>query len=154
MIKKPIVLTMGEPSGIGSEIAIKSWLVRKQLQLPCFFLLDDYNKISFINKKFKLNAKLKKISCPEEAVNYFKDFLPVLDMEINLSFNLGKPNPKNSKYVLKSINDSFDFFTKKKISGLVTLPVCKKTLKKNGFNFFGQTEYLSNLVTKRRKKKK
>ena len=38
MIKKPIVLTMGEPSGIGSEIAIKSWLVRKQLQLPCFFL--------------------------------------------------------------------------------------------------------------------
>ena len=45
------------------------------------------------------------------------------------------------------------FLKKKKISGLVTLPVCKKTLKKNGFNFFGQTEYLSNLVTKRRKKK-
>ena len=44
-------------------------------------------------------------------------------------------------------------FLQKKISGLVTLPVCKN-LKKNGFNFFGQTEYLSNLVTKRRKKNK
>ena len=67
---------------------------KKTTATTMFFSLDDYNKISFINKKFKLNAKLKKISCPEEAVNYFKDFLPVLDMEINLSFNLGKPNPK------------------------------------------------------------
>ena len=41
MKKKPIVLTMGEPSGIATEIAIKSWLQRKKLDLPNFFLLDD-----------------------------------------------------------------------------------------------------------------
>ena len=29
MKKKPIVLTMGEPSGIATEIAIKSWIKRK-----------------------------------------------------------------------------------------------------------------------------
>ena len=60
-MKKPLVITMGEPSGIASEIAIKSWINRKKLKLPSFFLLDDFNKIEFINKKFNLNANLKKI---------------------------------------------------------------------------------------------
>ena len=152
MKKKPIVLTMGEPSGIATEIAIKSWLKRKKLDLPNFFLLDDFKKVDFINRKFNLKAKLVKVSSAKEVNKYFSEYLPVLDMEINLKFILGKPNFKNSRYVLKSIDKSYDLFKKGDVSGLVTLPVCKKSLKKNGFNFCGQTEYLSSLATKKNKK--
>ena len=153
MKKKPIVLTMGEPSGIATEIAIKSWLKRKELDLPNFFLLDDFKKVDFINRKFNLKAKLVKISSAKEVNKYFSEYLPILDMEIKLKFILGKPNFKNSRYVLKSIDNSYDLFKKGDVSGLVTLPVCKKSLKKNGFNFCGQTEYLSSLATKKNKKK-
>ncbi len=153
MKKKPIVLTMGEPSGIATEIAIKSWLQRKKLDLPNFFLLDDFKKVDFINRKFNLKAKLIKISSAKEVNKYFSEYLPILDMEIKLKFILGKPNFKNSRYVLKSIDNSYDLFKKGDVSGLVTLPVCKKSLKKNGFNFCGQTEYLSSLATKKNKKK-
>ena len=153
MKKKPIVLTMGEPSGIATEIAIKSWLKRKKLDLPNFFLLDDFKKVDFINRKFNLKAKLVKISSAKEVNKYFSEYLPILDMEIKLKFILGKPNFKNSQYVLKSIDKSYDLFKKGDVSGLVTLPVCKKSLKKNGFNFCGQTEYLSSLATKKNKKK-
>ena len=152
MKKKPIVLTMGEPSGIATEIAIKSWLKRKKLDLPNFFLLDDFKKVDFINRRFNLKAKLVKISSAKEVNKYFSEYLPILDMEINLKFILGKPNFKNSRYVLKSIDNSYDLFKKGDVSGLVTLPVCKKSLKKNGFNFCGQTEYLSSLATKKNKK--
>ena len=152
MKKKPIVLTMGEPSGIATEIAIKSWLKRKKLDLPNFFLLDDFKKVDFINRRFNLKAKLVKISSAKEVNKYFSECLPILDMEINLKFILGKPNFKNSRYVLKSIDNSYDLFKKGDVSGLVTLPVCKKSLKKNGFNFCGQTEYLSSLATKKNKK--
>ena len=152
MKKKPIVLTMGEPSGIATEIAIKSWLKRKKLDLPNFFLLDDFKKVDFINRKFNLKAKLVKISSAKEVNKYFSEYLPILDMEINLKFILGKPNFKNSRYVLKSIDNSYDLFKKGDVSGLVTLPVCKKSLKKNGFNFCGQTEYLSSLAKKKNKK--
>ena len=152
MKKKPIVLTMGEPSGIATEIAIKSWLKRKKLDLPNFFLLDDFKKVDFINRKFNLKAKLVKISSAKEVNKYFSEYLPILDMEIKLKFILGKPNFKNSRYVLKSIDNSYDLFKKGDVSGLVTLPVCKKSLKKNGFNFCGQTEYLSSLATKKNKK--
>tara|TARA_Y100000022_G_scaffold43558_1_gene36192 strand:+ start:1513 stop:2529 length:1017 start_codon:yes stop_codon:yes gene_type:complete len=153
MKKKPIVLTMGEPSGIATEIAIKSWLKRKKLDLPNFFLLDDFKKVDFINRKFNLKAKLVKISSAKEVNKYFSEYLPILDMEIKLKFILGKPNFKNSRYVLKSIDNSYDLFKKGDVSGLVTLPVCKKSLKKNGFNFCGQTEYLSSLATKKNNKK-
>ncbi len=149
---KPIVITMGEPSGIATEISIKAWLQRKKLKLPSFFLLDDFKKIKFINENFKLNAKLKKISSPPEALDYFNQYLPVLDMEIDLKFKLGKPNHKNSKFVLKSIDDSFTLFKNNEVSGIVTLPVCKKSLKKDGFNYCGQTEYLSGLVSRKLKK--
>ena len=104
MKKKPIVLTMGEPSGIATEIAIKSWLKRKKLDLPIFFMLDDFRKVEFINRKFNLKAKLIKISKAKEAKFYFSEYLPVLDMKINLKFNLGKPSYKNSQHVLESIN--------------------------------------------------
>jgi len=153
MKKKPLVLTMGEPSGIATEIAIKSWLKRKKLNLPIFFLLDDFKKVDFINKKFDLKAKLVKISSPKEVKKYFDEYLPILDMGINLKFNLGKPNYRNSQFVLKSIDSSYKLFKKGDVSGLVTLPVCKKSLKKYGFDFCGQTEYLSSLASKNNIKK-
>ncbi len=147
-MKKPLVITMGEPSGIASEIAIKSWIQRKKLKLPAFFLLDDFNKIEFINKKFNLNANLKKIETPKQVSKLFSKYLPILDMKVNLKFKLGKPDSANSQFVLKSINDSYDLIKKKEVSGMVTLPVCKKSLKKNGFKFCGQTEYLAHLSSK------
>ena len=72
MNKKPIAITMGEPSGISSEIILKTWLKREKENLPCFFIIDDFNKIKFVNQLFKLNVKFKLISKPEEAKKYFK----------------------------------------------------------------------------------
>ena len=37
MKKKPIVISMGEPSGISSEILIKTWINRKKKKLLPFF---------------------------------------------------------------------------------------------------------------------
>ena len=38
MKKKPIVVSMGEPSGISSEIIIKTWKFRKKFNLHPFLL--------------------------------------------------------------------------------------------------------------------
>ena len=38
---KPLALTLGEPAGIGPDIAIKAWLRRNELNLPPFYLLGD-----------------------------------------------------------------------------------------------------------------
>ena len=53
MKKKPIVISMGEPSGISSEILIKTWINRKRKKLLPFFVVDDKSKIEFVINLFK-----------------------------------------------------------------------------------------------------
>ena len=38
---KPLALTLGEPAGIGPDIALEAWLRRRELDLPPFYLLGD-----------------------------------------------------------------------------------------------------------------
>ena len=37
-----VALTMGEPAGIGGEIALKAWSWRAAERLPPFFMLDVF----------------------------------------------------------------------------------------------------------------
>jgi len=153
MKKKPIAITMGEPSGISSEIVLKTWLNRKKKKLPNFFVIDDFNKIQYINQLFKLNVKFKLIKKPEEAEKYFESYLPIIDMKIKMHFNLGTPLKNNSKFVLRSINKALKFVMQKNASAMITLPVCKKTIIEGGFKFKGQTEYISKKIFSETKKK-
>jgi len=40
-LNKPILLTIGEPAGIGPELAIKLWAERNTQPVPPFVLLTD-----------------------------------------------------------------------------------------------------------------
>ena len=67
---KPIAVSMGEPSGVASEIIIKTWLKKKKLNLPPFILVDDLQKLSQLNELFNLKAKFKAISA-RRGFKYF-----------------------------------------------------------------------------------
>jgi len=43
-IPAPVALTMGEPAGIGGEIALKAWL-RRGDGLPFFFAIDNPSRL-------------------------------------------------------------------------------------------------------------
>ncbi len=150
--RKPIIVSMGEPSGISSEIIIKVWLKRKLYKIPPFVLVDDLKKLNQVNNAFNLKANFQTITKDNDIDKIFSRSIPIIDLKANIDFCPGEPNPKNSKYVLKSITEAFEFVYKKKSSGMLTLPVCKTTLKKAKFNFNGQTEYLSYLASKKTKK--
>ena len=40
-MSKALALTLGEPAGIGPDIAIAAWLKRRELGLPAFYLIGD-----------------------------------------------------------------------------------------------------------------
>ena len=50
MKKKPIVVSMGEPSGISSEILIKAWKQRKKYNLQPFFLVDNFERVNSLKE--------------------------------------------------------------------------------------------------------
>ena len=148
MNKKPIVISMGEPSGINSEILVKTWINRKKKKLLPFFVVDDKSKIEFIIKLFKLKAKIKLIKNPNETFEIFDNYLPVYDLGNKIRFKLGSPDKKNSKFIIDSLKTSFNFVKQGDASALITLPICKKTMKQYGFNYNGQTEYMGFLSRK------
>ncbi len=148
MKKKPIVISMGEPSGINSEILVKAWIKRKKNKLLPFFVVDDKAKIEFIINCFKLKAKIKLINNPNETFEIFNNYLPVYDLGKKIKFKLGQPDKKNSRFIIDSLKKSFNFVKNKQASALITLPICKKTMKEYGFNYNGQTEYMGYLSRK------
>ena len=148
MKKKPIVISMGEPSGIGSEIVIKTWILRKKKQIKPFFIVDNSERIESVIDYFNFKAKIKVIDSPEQVFDIFQNFIPIFNIGKKIDFELGKPSQKNSKFVIESLKKSFEFVKKNQASSIITLPICKKTVKQNGFSFNGQTEYLGFLSRK------
>jgi len=143
--KKLIAVTMGDPSGISTEIIIKSW----KKTAHDFFVIHDPDYILKVANKLKLKVKIKVISNPEEAHGAFKKYLPVLPIEIDKSTKLGKPNYNNSKNIFHSIDLAVKLAKKKKVSGIVTSPISKEILSKFKKNFTGHTDYLAKLDKKK-----
>ena len=54
----PLALTMGEPAGIGGEIAVGAWRALRDTG-PAFFLIDDADRLS--------GVPIRRIAAPEEA---------------------------------------------------------------------------------------
>src|SRR3978361_1495440 len=74
---KPLALTLGEPAGIGPDIAIAAWLRRTELKLPAFYLTGDRDFLSKRAETLGLDVKLTEVRS-EEAVAAFPDALPVV----------------------------------------------------------------------------
>ena len=74
---KPIVVSMGEPSGISSEIILKSWKHRNKYKLHPFFIVDNNQKINNIINHLNLNIETKIIKDPNETIEYFQNKLPI-----------------------------------------------------------------------------
>ena len=146
MIKKIITgLTMGEPSGISSEITIKTWKKHRN-KLDPFIFFGDPEHLANTSKKIKLNVPIKIIKKIKEGYEVFKKCLPVYKIKLDKKINFGMPSTRNSKSVLYSINKVAKLASKKEISCMVTNPVEKNILKKIEKKFDGHTYYIAKLL--------
>lgn len=143
--KKLIAVTMGDPSGVSTEIIIKSW----KKTTNTFFVIHDPDYIKKVANRIKIKVNIKTISRPEEAHKVFKKFLPVLPIKIDKGTKLGRPNHKNSGNIFNSIDLAVKLAKKKEVSGIVTSPISKEVLSKFKKNFSGHTEYLAKLDKKK-----
>jgi 4-hydroxythreonine-4-phosphate dehydrogenase len=73
---RPIAMTLGEPAGIGPDIAIKAWLSRNELNLPAFYLLGDCDFLSARAKALGVNLKLADIRANEAAATFAQALPP------------------------------------------------------------------------------
>lgn len=142
----PLCLSMGEPAGIGGEIAIKAWLARAECAVPAFFMIDDPNRIQGVARAMGLDLPIAIISTPDQAAPRFPEALPIIPLSRPVSADPGKPAPANAPAVVESIERGYAFVAAGEAGALVTNPIQKSTLYAAGFSYPGHTEFLGALA--------
>ena len=138
----PIAISMGEPGGINIEIILKC--IKKKL--PDFFLIADPD---WAAKSIKALNSFTQINIIENTQHCSKEHLNILPIKNKVKFGFKKSYHQNVPAIIESLNLSIKLAKERKVSGIVTLPVMKKTLIINGFNYPGHTEYLGKVSNKR-----
>ncbi len=141
-----LALTMGEPAGIGGEIALKAWFARERDRLPPFFLIDDPERLSVLARRLALAVPVKAITGPEDARGVFRSALPVLPEPLPKAVEPGRPDTANGAAVRRSIERAVELVQAGRAAALVTNPIHKASLYKAGFPYAGHTEFLAALA--------
>src|SRR6185312_8379832 len=94
-----LALTMGEPAGIGGEIALQAWL-RRDDGIPPFFAIDDAARLDELARRCGWAVPLGRIAAPEEAEGVFDRALPVLEQRLAAASVPGKPDAANAPSVI------------------------------------------------------
>lgn len=131
---------MGDPAGIGGEIAVGAWRAR---DVPPFFLIDDPERLASIAAP----EPVVEIAAPEEAEEAFGRALPVLPLRLVAPSRPGAPEPANAAATIASIDRAVALARAGRAAGVVTNPISKKLLQQGaGFAWPGHTEYLAHLA--------
>jgi 4-hydroxythreonine-4-phosphate dehydrogenase len=137
---------MGEPAGIGGEIALKAWLQREQAQVPPFFVIDDVARLGALAATLGLPVPIQSIDTPSAAASAFTLALPVMPRPLPVPVTPGHPDPRNNQAVIAAIETAVAIVRRGLASAVVTNPIHKKVLYDSGFGFAGHTEFLAALA--------
>jgi len=141
----PLALTMGDPAGIGPDIALLAHAARSQETIPPFVFLGDTGVLAQRAETLGLSVDIATLSSPGEAPALFADALPVLPIQGAGEVIAGQPNVAAMGAVKRSIETAVDLVRRADARAVVTNPVSKAHLYEAGFAFPGHTEYLAAL---------
>ncbi len=141
----PLALTMGEPAGIGGEIALKAWLGRAD-RLPPFYLRDDPSRLAELAARLGWPVPVRAIAAPDETAAVFPAALPVAPIGAKLRGRPGHPDPADAPAVVAAIDAAVRDVRQGRAAALVTNPINKDSLYRAGFRHPGHTEYLAELA--------
>ncbi len=143
---RPLALTMGEPAGIGAEIALKAWQRRQNAALPAFFYIGDAAHLERLARQLHWPVPIVTIAAPDEAASAFAHGLPVLRERLAAAPVPGSLDPRNAGAVLAAIERAVTLVKDGQAAAVVTNPINKAALYAAGFQHPGHTEYLAELA--------
>lgn len=144
--KIKIVVTSGEPAGIGPDICLSlSSLNTSILNDVELYIIADPDLIEQRANLLNINVTLQIHNDFDNfSVSYKKNKLNIIPLKLKNQCEVGVLNKNNSAYVLQMLDMAHELCTQKKVDAMVTGPVQKSIINQAGFNFTGHTEYLAD----------
>ncbi len=135
---KPVLLTCGEPAGIGPEVAVRAWQALGGT-IPLLWMGDP--------RHLPEGTPFTTVHAPSEAAGVAADHLPVLPHPFNGAATPGTPDPANARGVIEVIARAVALTQAGEAAAICTAPLHKKALKDGAdFAYPGHTEYLAALA--------
>ncbi|MET0221056.1 MAG: 4-hydroxythreonine-4-phosphate dehydrogenase PdxA [Tardiphaga sp.] len=142
---KPLALTLGEPAGIGPDIAIAAWLRRQKDGIPPFYLLGDADFIAARAKLLGHDIQLA-TATPATASELFATALPVVSTGHAVTALPRRPDGSSAAAAVGSIRQAVADVEAGDAAAVVTNPIAKSVLYRAGFSHPGHTEFLAELA--------
>lgn len=145
---RPIIgITMGDPAGIGPEIAIKA-LAKKEIYDNCIpVIIGDYEALNDANKFTNLNLNLNEIREISEAKGEFgtADFINMNFLAPG-SWEYKKVSALAGKAAFGYVKKGIELALENKIHAVVTGPINKESINLAGYHYSGHTEIFADLT--------
>ena len=142
---QPLALTLGEPAGIGPDLALTVWRRRAELELPRFYIVADPEFLRRRAALLRLDVPIATVT-PATASTTFPSALPVVALDVPVSANPGRPDRSSAPAAIASIRRAVADVLGGAAAAVVTNPVAKNVLYNWGFAEPGHTEFLATLV--------
>lgn len=123
-----LVITTGEPAGIGPEVSLRAALA---------YLAEQENVTITLLGDASLFAIPQQVS-PSVLARLNLETVP-----LQKPVQAGILNPANAKYVVNLLDLAIDACMQKRFDAMVTAPVQKSVINQAGIAFTGHTEYLA-----------
>ncbi|WP_173909486.1 4-hydroxythreonine-4-phosphate dehydrogenase PdxA [Microvirga ossetica] len=143
---RPLLLTQGDPAGIGPELSLRAWLQRDSEALPPFALLADPAHIARIAQGYGWTVPIAPVE-PSQIEAAFSKALPVIPLKASVSAAPGRPDAAYAPSVIEAIETAVGLVRAGSASAVVTNPIAKHVLYEAGFRHPGHTEFLAALAS-------
>ena len=140
MIPK-LVVTSGEPAGIGPDILLAAAAKPQPAQLVG---LGDRTLLTARAQQLALDVTLLPYTSSAAVTPHRPGELPLIDVPLATGSQPGTLDPRNASQVLAQLDLAVELCRSGECQGMVTAPVHKGVINDAGIPFSGHTEYLAD----------
>lgn len=135
-----IIVSSGEPAGIGPDICV---MLAQSPWRADLIVAGDAGLLASAAAQLHLPLRLLNYDRSQPATPHIPGTLKILEVATPRPVIPGVLDPGNARYVIDMLNRACDGCTHGEFAAMVTAPVQKSVIMDAGFDFPGHTEYLA-----------
>jgi 4-hydroxythreonine-4-phosphate dehydrogenase len=144
-LRHPVLaITMGDASGIGPEIIVRTLMRPRTYEICCPLVVGDVSVIQATITGMDVGARIHRVGQVKEA-SFSRGTIDVLDLaNIQLDkIHKGQIDPMAGRATVEYVVKAVELAQSGEVDGIVTAPLHKQAIHQAGFDYPGHTELLA-----------
>jgi len=145
--ERPVIaVTMGDPAGVGPEIAVKVLFGAGVCDLSRPVLIGDLGLVERTAKELKINTSFEAVASPKEVVGK-AGLIEVVDLKnVDVdTLEVGEVSADAGRASIEYIERAADYALRGEVNAVATGPINKQAIQLAGSRHIGHTEILGSL---------